>query len=206
MPKVDHNQETTGYAMKEQRRHQRIRFNTCPMVRIGQTGCAGTGELENLSLGGLMLRTDLPLRVGELFGCEFKVFDSPLIDMSATVVNKIGDRFGARFQAGPISEWLIQEAMDNALAEGKASILRINEVQGRQVMRVAGGLNAGMRNDFMYNLTRMGVAEIDLSGVTDIDEAGLELCQLAVENYKIRILPPSFGLRVTREGGITRDA
>jgi len=178
--------------MKEQRRHQRIRFNSCPSVRIGQLGRAGTGELENLSLGGLMLRTDLPLDVGEPFGCEFSVFGSPLIDMSALVVNKIGDRFGARFQAGPISEWLIQEAIDTALASGKASILSINDVQGRKVMRVAGGLNGGLRNDFMYNLERMGVAEIDLSAVTEIDEVGLELCHLAVDRYKIEIVQPTF--------------
>jgi hypothetical protein len=186
--------------MKEQRRHQRIRFNTCPVVRLGQSGCAGTGTLENLSLGGLLVRTELPLRVGELFGCEFRVFDSPLIDMTATVVNQVGDCFGARFQAGPISELLIQDAIDQALAQGAASMLRINEVQGRKVMRIDGGLNAGLRNDFMYNLTRIGVVEIDLTGVTNIDAAGLELCHVAVEDYRIGIMPPSFGLRVTSEG------
>ena len=75
-------------------------------MRIGQFGLAGTGELENISLGGLMLRTLLPLKVGEVFGCEFVVFDSPLIDMSAVVVSKIGDLYGARFQAGQIREAL----------------------------------------------------------------------------------------------------
>ena len=59
--------------MKEQRRHQRIRFNTLPTVRIGQFGMAGSGVLENLSLGGLMLRTDLSLKVGDACGCEFVV-------------------------------------------------------------------------------------------------------------------------------------
>ena len=47
--------------MKEQRRHQRIRFGVQPLIRIGQSGVTGIGRLENLSLGGLMLRTDLPL-------------------------------------------------------------------------------------------------------------------------------------------------
>ena len=101
---------------------------------------------------------------------------------------------GARFQAGPISEWLIQEAIDAALVSGKASILSINDVQGRKVMRIAGGLNRGLRNDFMYNLERMGVAEIDLSAVTAIDEAGLELCHLAVDHYKIEIVQPSIAM------------
>ncbi|MEI7612761.1 MAG: PilZ domain-containing protein [Betaproteobacteria bacterium] len=183
--------------MKEQRRHQRIRFNTCPVVRLGQSGCAGTGTLENLSLGGLMVRTELPLRVGEIFGCEFRVIDSQLIDMAATVVNQVGNCFGARFQPGPISGWLIQDAIDQALAQGAASMLSINDIQGRKVMRIAGGLNAGLRSDFMYNLTRIGVVEIDLSSVTNIDEAGLDLCHVAVEDYRIRVLPPPFGLRVT---------
>ncbi len=186
--------------MKEQRKHQRIRFNTLPFVRIGQRGCTGIGALENLSLGGLMLRTDLPLKVGEAFGCEFVVFDSPLIDMSAQVVSKIGDLYGARFQAGPISECLIQEAIEDALASGKASILSINDLQGRKVMRIAGGLNGSLRNDFMHNLTRSGVAEIDLSGVTNVDSEGLALCRVAVEQYKAGIVNPSSCVRAVMAG------
>ena len=174
--------------MKEQRRHQRVRFNIQPVVRIGQYGLAGTGKLENISLGGLMLRTDLPLMLGEVFGCEFVVFDSPLIDMSALVVSKLGDLYGARFQAGPISEWLIQAAINSALASGKASTLSINELQGRKVMRVAGGLNAGLRNDFIHNLTKVGVDEIDLSQVTEIDSAGLDLFRLAVKQHRVGVV------------------
>ncbi len=189
--------------MKEQRKHQRIRFNTLPRVRIGQFGIAGTGELESLSLGGLMLRTDLPLKVSEAFGCEFVVFDSPLIDMSALVVSKIGDSYGARFQAGPISECLIQEAIENALASGKASILSINDLQGRKVMRIAGGLNGGLRNDFMHNLTKLGVAELDLSGVTHIDSEGLALCQVAVDQHKVGIVQPSSCVRAVMAGCVS---
>ena len=174
--------------MKEQRRHQRVRFNIQPVVRIGQYGLAGTGKLENISLGGLMLRTDLPLKLGEVFGCEFVVFDSPLIDMSALVVSKLGDLYGARFQAGPISEWLIQTAINSALASGKASTLSINELQGRKVMRAAGGLNAGLRNDFIHNLTKVGVDEIDLSQVTEIDSAGLDLFRLAVKQHRVGVV------------------
>ena len=186
--------------MKEQRRHQRIRFNNLPRVRIGQFGFTGTGELENLSLGGLLLRTDLPLKVGEAFGCEFVVFDSPLIDMSAVVVNKIGDRYGARFQAGPISELLIQEAIDNALASGKASILSINELQGRKVMRIVGGLNDGLRNDFMHGLIKVGVDDLDLSSVSRIDSAGLDLCRIAVEHHKVEIVSRSSCVRAVMNG------
>lgn len=177
--------------MREQRRHQRIRFNVQPVVRIGQMGVAGAGELENLSLGGLMLRTPLSLRVGEAFGCEFSVFDATLIDMTAIVVNKVGDCYGARFQTGPISEWLIQEAIDTSLATGKASVLSVNEVDGRRVMRVVGGLNGCLRNDFIHSLTKVGIAEMDLSGVTRIDDDGLELCRIAVEQHRVRLLHPS---------------
>ena len=173
--------------MGDQRRHQRIRFNSHPVVRVGQFGCGGTGELENLSTGGLMLRTGLPLKVGEALGCEFVVFDSPLIDISVLVVSKIGDLYSARFQAGPVSEFLIQDAINDALASAKASILSINEVQGRKVMRIAGGFNDGLRSDFMYNLTKMRIDELDLSGVTGIDCAGVELCKIAFQQHKVAI-------------------
>lgn len=186
--------------MKEQRKHQRIRFNTLPSVRIGQFGIAGTGELENLSIGGLMLRTDLPLKLGEACGCEFVIFDSPLIDMSAVVVSKIGNLYGARFQAGPVSEWLIKEAMNDALSSGKASVLSINDLQGRKVMRISGGLSRGLRNDFLHHLTRMGIDELDLSAVTEIDDAGLDLCRIAVDEFKVRIIHAVPGVRAEIKG------
>ena len=186
--------------MREQRRHQRVRFNIQPLMRIGQFGVGGVGELENISLGGLMLRTGLPLKVGEVFGCEFVVLDSPLIDMSAVVVSKIGDLYGARFQAGPISEWLIQAAIDNALASGKASTLSLNELQGRKVMRVAGGLNAGLRNDFIHNLTKVGVDELDLSCVTQIDSEGLDLYRIAVQQHRVGVVQLSACVRAKMDG------
>lgn len=174
--------------MREQRRNQRIRFNHPPTVRIGQLGQSGKGTLENLSLGGLMLRTALPLRTGEPFGCEFSVFGSPRIDMPAVVVGKVGgDLYSARFQAGPISEVLLQEAIDGALTSGKASVLSIHDLHGRKVMRIAGGLNGGLRSDFMYGLTRVGVNELDLSAVTGIDSGGLALCLIATEQYEVSI-------------------
>lgn len=175
-------------AISEQRRHQRIRFNQPPRIRVGQNGYSGKGELQNLSLGGLMLRTDVPLKVGEAFGCEFTVFGSPLIDMPAVVVSKIGNVYSARFQAGPISEILIQSAIDEALASGKASILSIHDLHGHKVMRIAGGLNNGLRGDFMHGLTRVGVTELDLSGVTDIDSGGLALCLIAAEQHDVKMV------------------
>ena len=177
--------------MKEQRRHQRIRFNVQPLVRLGQFGFTGLGRLENLSLGGLMLRTDLPLKVGEAVGCEFAVFGSALIDMSADVVSRVGDLYCARFQAGPISEQLIEDVISRALSSGKASILSLNEFQGRRVMRVTGGLNGCLHNDFMHGLTKVGVDEIDLSAVTEIDHAGVELCRIAAEVHQVGIVRPS---------------
>ena len=135
-----------------------------------------------------MLRTDLPLKVGEPFGCEFAVFGSALVDMSAVVVSRVGDMFCARFEAGPISELLIGDVIARALSTGKASILSLNEFQGRRVMRVAGGLNGCLHNDFMHGLTKVGVDEIDLSGVTDIDNAGVELCRIAAEVHQVGLV------------------
>lgn len=177
--------------MREQRRHQRIRFNVPPEVRIGQEGTAGAGKLENLSLGGLMLRTEMQLAVGGAFGCWFSAYGSVPIDLTAVVVSRIGNCYGARFQAGPIGEGLLQAVIDTALETGKASILSINERDGRKVMRIVGGLNACLRNDFMHGLTTVGVADMDLSGVTDIDPDGLELCRIAVEEHRVGLMHPS---------------
>ncbi len=132
-----------------------------------------------------MFRTLLDLRVGESFGCEFSVFGSPLIDMAAVVVSQVGDLYGARFQAGPISELLIREAIECAIASGNASILSIHDLDGRKVMRIIGALNSCLRSDFMHGLNRVGVAELDLSGVTGIDSVGLALCLIAAEQYKV---------------------
>ncbi len=162
-----------------------------PLVRLGQAGASGTGRLENLSLGGLMVRTDLQLKVGEVFGCEFAIFGSALVDMSAVVVSQVGDRYSARFQAGPLSELLIADVISRALASGDGSILSINEVQGRRVMRVTGGLDGSLRNDFVHGLTKVGIDEIDLSGVTAIDSEGVELCRMARDEYRVKIVRPS---------------
>lgn len=189
--------------MQEQRRHQRIRFNNPPRAVIGQSGLSGPGELENLSLGGMLLHTGLPLKVGEAFGCEFVVFDSPLIDLSAQVVNKIGDRYGARFVAGPLSQMLIGQAIENALTLGRASVLSINELQGRKVMRVVGGLNDGLRNDFMHGLVKVGVDDLDLSAVSNVDSAGLALCRIAVEQYQARIVSQSSCIEAMMKVSVT---
>lgn len=177
--------------MREQRRHQRIRFAAPPPVRVGQYGGNGSGELENLSLGGLMLRSAMPLRVGEPIGCEFTIYASPRIDLSAQVVSRVGDLYTARFQPGPASELLIQSAIDLALGSGQASILSLKEVGGRKVMRVVGGLNGSLRNDFMYNLSKIGIAELDLAAVTGIDAEGAELCRIATGQYQVELVDPA---------------
>jgi hypothetical protein len=177
--------------MKEQRRHQRIRFNVQPLVRLGQAGSRGSGRLENLSLGGLMVRTHLQMKVGGAFGCEFSALGSVLIDISAVVVGRVGDFCGVRFQAGPVSERLLKDEIERALSSGKGSAFSVNEVQGRRVMRVVGGLNESLRGDFMHSLSKGGVDEIDLSKVTDIDHAGAKLCRIAAQTHRIAIVRPA---------------
>ena len=54
-------------------------------------------------------------------------------------------------------------------------------------MRVVGGLNGTLRNDFMHALTRMGVNEIDVEGVTEIDQSGLALCLVAIKRHGVVI-------------------
>jgi hypothetical protein len=177
--------------MREQRRHQRIRFNMPPRIRLGQSGSSWLGRLENLSLGGLLVRSDQPLKTGEIFGCEFSIFGSVLIDIPAIVVGRISDLYSARFQPGPISEQLLIDEISRSMSSGRASVLSVNDVHGRRIMRVTGGLNNSLRNDFMHALDNMGVVGVDLSEVKDIDRAGAELCRVAIQDYRIDILRPS---------------
>ncbi len=169
--------------MQDQRRHQRIRFGTAPTIRIGYGGVVGSGEIENLSLSGLMVRTEMALEMSRQIGCEFQIFDSPVIDVPATVISRVGNLFGMRFQPGPISQVMIEDAINAALASGKASILSVHEQAGRKIMRIVGGLGGALRNDFMHALTRVGVDEIDLAGVTAVEQAGLALCLVAVNRH-----------------------
>lgn len=152
--------------MLDQRRHQRIRFCSPPTIKIGYGGTIGEGVIENLSLSGVMLRTSMALDIGRTAGCEFSLFDSPVIDVPAAVVSRVGNLFGARFQKGPINQILIEDAINAALTVGQASIFSVHELGGRKVMRVMGGLNGTLRNDFMHALTRVGVNEIDVESVT----------------------------------------
>ena len=173
--------------MQEQRRHQRIRFGVLPRIRIGFGGEIGEGLIENLSLSGLMVRTAMPLEIAHNIGCEFRIFGSPLIDVQAAVVSRVGNMFGVHFQTGPINQVLIDDAISSALASGKASILVVHERAGRKVMRITGGLNSTLRNDFMHALTRVGADEIDLEGVTLVDQGGLALCLVAVSRHGVRL-------------------
>lgn len=173
--------------MQEKRRHQRISFDDALPMRIGHRGERASGALENLSLGGLMCRTRLSLSVGETVGCEFRVFESPLIDLPAVIVSRVGEGlYGARFQAGPMSQHLIEDAINGAIQQGRATILSIHNLPGGKVLRVSGALTASKRNDFMHGVERVGVAEIDLSGVTLIDSEGISMCALAVARYGVR--------------------
>ena len=173
--------------MLDQRRHQRIRFSVPQKISIGFGGEIGEGVIENLSLSGLMLRTPMPLEISHNIGCEFSVFDSPVIDVPAAVVSRVCDLYGVRFQQGPISQILIEDAINGALNSGKASILTVHELGGRKTMRITGGLCGILRSDFMHALTRMGVDEIDLEGVTAVEQAGLALCLVATTRHGVGI-------------------
>jgi hypothetical protein len=172
---------------QERRRHQRIQFDDPQPIRIGHRGQRAVGALENLSLGGFMCRSILPLAVGDTITCEFRVFGSPLIELLATVTSRVGEGlFGVRFQAGPLSQSLIEGSINSAIDQGKATILTIHNRPGGKVLRVAGGLTAASRNEFMHGVERVGVTEIDLSEVTMIDQEGVSMCSLAVSRFGVR--------------------
>lgn len=173
--------------MLDQRRHQRIRFGNLPIVKIGFGGAIGEGLIENLSLSGLMVRTDMPLEISHNIGCEFRIFGSALIDVPAAVISRVGNVFGVRFQTGPINQVLIEDAINSALASGNASILNVRELGGKKIMRITGGLCGSLRNDFMHALTRLGVDELDLEGVTLVDQSGLALCLVALNRHGVTV-------------------
>lgn len=129
----------------------------------------------------------MPLEISHNIGCEFRVFGSPLIDVPAAVVSRVGNMFGVRFQTGPINQILIDDAINSALASGNASILAVRELGGKKIMRITGGLGNSLRNDFMHALTRVGVDEIDLEGVTLVDQAGLALCLVASNRHGVKL-------------------
>jgi hypothetical protein len=173
--------------MQERRRHQRVRFSVPPDILIGCNGVAERGVIENLSLSGLMLRGNLPLAIGRVAGCEFSLCGSPLVDVPVTVVSQVGDVYGVRFQPGLISQVTMDDAVVATLAHGTASVLGVHEVQGRKILRIVGGLNGGLHNDFVHAVTRIGVDEIDVSAVTAIDPAGLQLCLEATGRFQVDI-------------------
>lgn len=63
----------------------------------------------------------------------------------------------------------------------------MRELGGKKIIRVTGGLNRSLRNDFMHALTRVGVDEIDLEAVTAVDQGGLALCLVAASYHGVVI-------------------
>lgn len=173
--------------MQERRRHQRVRFGQSPDIVLGFQGAIARGVIENLSPVGLMVRSELPLVVGCRVGCEFSLFGSPRIDVSATVVSRLGEVFGVRFQGGLVNQIVLDDALEAALVRGLASVLAVHDIDGSKVLRVTGGLNGALREDFVHALTRGGVDRIDVSGVTAVDEDGLNLCLLAMGRYQVDV-------------------
>lgn len=171
--------------VKDQRRYPRVRFGRDCRVQIGYRSAFGEGMIENLSPGGLMLRTDMAFEIGRRFGCEFSLDAATLIDLPCTVVSRVGDLFGARFQSGPLSRILVGDAILGALESGVASVLSVHELGGRRILRIAGGLNGRLQGDFMHALAHGGVNEIDVAGVTAVDAAGLDLCVQASGRYGV---------------------
>lgn len=172
--------------MNEQRRYPRIRFSRPLPAYVGLRGQTVRAEIHNLSQSGALLRTDLPLQSGDRFGLEFALQGLGL-DLVPTVVSRIGELIGVRFEPGPASAIQLDEAMNDSIRNGIASVLSMHNRGGRKVMRIAGALNLSLRNDFFHVLEKMGVAEIDLSEVTSVDADGLALCMVAAEKNGVII-------------------
>lgn len=134
-----------------------------------------------------MAKSEMPLQIGQHIGCEFRIPGSQLIDVPANVVSRVGDLFSVRFLGGPLSRFLIEDAIRGAMRGGKAAVFSVHELGGRKIMRIVGGLSGALRGDFMHALTRVGIDEIDLSGVSAVEQAGLALCLVATSRYGVSI-------------------
>ncbi len=176
--------------MSERRRHQRVRFAEGVRLRIGYDGQLADASLENLSLGGLMLCCPRELPIRQLYGVEIIVSDRMCIELVVQLVNRVGDRYGARFSPGPLSEAQIRLAVSDGLSAGRASMHSVKVEDGRRIMRVNGLLGSGMRADILLALNS-GVAEVDLSGVTAVDAEGQELCALIAADRRAMIVRPA---------------
>ena len=176
--------------MSERRRHQRVRFAEGVRLRIGFDGQLVDASLENLSLGGLMLRCSGELAIRKLYGVEIIFSERMCIELVVQLVNRVGDRYGARFSPGPLSEAQIRLAVSDGLSAGRASTLSVKVEDGRRILRVNGLLGSGMRADILSALNS-GVAEVDLSGVTAVDAEGRELCALIIGDPRAKIVRPA---------------
>jgi len=173
--------------MQDKRRHVRIRFGKPLPAYVGLKGQNRRAELLNVSLGGAMVSTDLPLVVGDRFGMEFSL-QGMGIDTAPTVISRgLNNLYGVRFDLGPATEIQLEGAIQDSLRNGIASVLSMHNLSGRKVMRIAGALNLSLRNDFFHALDKMGVDEIDLSEVSTVDADGLALCVVASERGGVLI-------------------
>ena len=132
-------------------------------------------------------KNDLEFNIGDTVGCEFSLDGALLIDVPLQVVSRVGNLYGGRFRKGPLSEALIEDAIAAALAGGRASVLTLHESGGRKILRILGGLSGALSHDFMHALTRVGVDELDLDGVTRTEPAGLALCRAAVRRHGVAL-------------------
>ena len=181
--------------MAEQRKHQRVRFVRDLGVRIRQGEASSKGSLENLSLGGLQLRCAARLAVQASACVELRLPGGGLIELSVRIVSRVGECYGARFIPGPLSEALLRLAIQRGVANGQAASLAVKALGGRRVMHVVGCLGSKLGADFQFALNA-GVGEIDLSGVTAIDAAGIGLCRQAQQGGRASIVRPSACVRV----------
>ena len=77
--------------------------------------------------------------------------------------------------------------MSEAMASGEASTVSVLRDGVLRILKVCGGLNGGLRNDFKYSLTQIGVDELDAHEVTAVDRDGVALCMFSVGKYRVRL-------------------
>jgi hypothetical protein len=87
-----------GQVESKHRRHTRVEAKVAGHVRGGES--SGAAEIDNISLGGLFMRTNAPLPVGLALTIELKSATDALT-LSGKVVSASGDGVGIAFDVLP---------------------------------------------------------------------------------------------------------
>ena len=177
--------------MQERRRHQRVRCTHLPPFSIWAACGLGQGSLENLSISGVMLRTDLALRVGQPVGLAVGGLRGHAFETVASVVSRVGDLIGLRFRNAPLAMPHIEAIISDLLQRGEASAATLHDLGGQKTLRVCGGFTPAIDAELRHFVERVANGQLDVGEVTAVDPTTLAHCLPALLTGQIKLAAAS---------------